>query len=96
MMIARVIFLIWISILTCLSSWFFELSFAISFAFVTVLIFLGHLITLDEDFKGSWSNPEGKSIILKQSIIELIIKLLFSVLVWWLVLSFPILHKYGI
>ena len=42
---------------------------------------LGHLITLDDDFPGGWSNPEKSKRIWWASIAELLVKLgLFAVL----------------
>ncbi len=95
-MIQFVVFSIWIFLLTILGSWLFELSFAVSFAFVTILIFLGHLVTLDEDLKGGWSNPEGNTRIRNTSLIELAAKLIFSIVVWYVVITFPELSMYGI
>lgn len=36
---------------------------------------LGHLVTLDDDAPGEWSNPEGSKAIWHRSIRELIIKI---------------------
>ena len=74
----------------------FDLSFAVSFAFVTLLIFFGHLVTLDEDLKGGWSNPDGDTKIRNTSLIELAGKLVFSIVVWCVVIAFPELSAYGI
>ncbi|RBW50343.1 hypothetical protein [Marinobacter sp. F3R11] len=35
---------------------------------------LGHLVTLDDEAPGEWSNPEGSKAIWKRSVVELIIK----------------------
>jgi hypothetical protein len=37
--------------------------------------FFGHLITLDEDAPGGWSNPKGEGAIWRSSRIELLVKL---------------------
>lgn len=95
-MIQFVVFWIWIFLLTILGSWLFELSFAVSFAFVTILIFFGHLVTLDEDLKGGWSNPDGDTKIRNTSLTELAAKLIFSIVVWYVVIAFPELSVYGI
>lgn len=95
-MVQFVIFSVWICFLTFLGSWLFELSFAVSFAFVTVLIFFGHLITLDEDLKGGWCNPSGDTKIRNSSLIELTGKLVFSIVVWCVVIAFPELSVYRI
>ncbi|GAA0860352.1 hypothetical protein [Aliiglaciecola litoralis] len=90
------IFSIWALILTLLISYFGEVSLAFSFACVTVFASVGHLISLDDDFKGGWGNPEGDRSIVLKSILELVAKIAFSVLTWWVVLSFPSVNQYGI
>ena len=95
-MIQLTLFTIWVCFLTVVGSWFFELSFAVTFAFVTILIVFGHVITLDEDLKGGWNNPEGNKSIRNRSLLELVVKLFFSVVVWILVVRFPELSGYGI
>jgi hypothetical protein len=46
----------------------------------------GHLITLDDDLKGGWSNPEGDRGVIGSSLAELAIKVLalaaVAVVVW--------------
>lgn len=46
--------------------------------------FGGHLITLDDDMRGGWSNPEGSRAVWGRSVVELFTKLLvFAVVGWW-------------
>ena len=46
--------------------------------------FGGHLITLDDDMRGGWSNPEGSRAVWGRSVLELFAKLLvFAVVGWW-------------
>ena len=39
----------------------------------------GHLITLDDDIPGEWSNPEGSKKVWRNSLVELLVKLLLFV-----------------
>ena len=46
--------------------------------------FFGHLVTLDDDMRGGWSNPEGSRAIWGRSVVELFAKLfVFAVVGWW-------------
>jgi hypothetical protein len=36
--------------------------------------FIGHLVTLDDDFPGGWSNPAGSRRFLGSSLLELLVK----------------------
>ena len=45
--------------------------------------FAGHLITLDDDMRGGWSNPDGSRTIAYRSLAELGIKfVIFGALLW--------------
>lgn len=46
--------------------------------------FFGHLITLDDDIRGGWSNPQGSRAVWGRSVAELFLKLfVFAVVGWW-------------
>lgn len=45
------------------------------------LVAVGHLVTLDEDAPGEWSNPDGSKSIWRFSLIELSIKILVFIAV---------------
>ena len=45
------------------------------------LVAVGHLVTLDEDAPGEWSNPDRSKYIWRQSLIELSIKILVFIAV---------------
>jgi hypothetical protein len=51
---------------------------------------IGHLVTIDDDFAGGWSNPDGSSQIWYQSLRELAIKLVVALFVAWLVVGAPL------
>jgi hypothetical protein len=44
---------------------------------LTAWAFSGHLITLDDDFPGDWSNPERSAKFVYQSLLALAVKLIF-------------------
>ena len=46
--------------------------------------FLGHLVTLDDDMRGGWSNPDGSRAVWWRSVLELFVKLVvFAIAGWW-------------
>jgi hypothetical protein len=55
----------------------------------------GHLITLDDDMPGEWSNPEGDKKFWHGSLAIMVIKFLVFAALLVTVLSFPSLAKYG-
>ncbi|WP_404366791.1 hypothetical protein [Marinobacter sp.] len=55
----------------------------------------GHLITLDDDMPGEWSNPEGIKTIWRTSLAILAVKFAVFIGLVVLVLSAPTLAKYG-
>ena len=55
----------------------------------------GHLITLDDDMPGEWSNPEGDKKFWHSSLAIMAVKFLVFAALVVVVLSFPSLAKYG-
>jgi hypothetical protein len=55
----------------------------------------GHLITVDDDMPGEWSNPEGDKKMWRSSLVTLLLKFMAFVLLVVLVLSCPSLAKFG-
>lgn len=51
---------------------------------------IGHLVTIDDDFAGGCSNPDGSSQNWYQSLRELAIKLVVALFVAWLVVGAPL------
>jgi hypothetical protein len=51
---------------------------------------IGHLVTIDDDAAGGWSNPDGSSQIWYQSLRDLAIKLVVALFVAWLVVGAPL------
>ena len=51
--------------------------------FVSGLVFVGHLVTLDEDAPGGWSNPARSTDLFRRSLLELVAKgAAFGVIAW--------------
>ena len=55
----------------------------------------GHLITLDDDMPGEWSNPERDKKIWRGSLSVLAVKFLIFIVLVVIVLSFPSLSEFG-
>ena len=51
---------------------------------------IGHLVTVDDDAAGGWSNPDGSSQVWHQSLRGLALKIAVAMLVAWLVVSAPL------
>lgn len=61
--------------------------FGFPLVFVAGWIFLGHLMTLDDDAPGEWSNPEFRRSIWRKSILELLVKgAVFGLVCWTVIL----------
>ena len=58
-------------------------------------IAFGHLITLDDDMPGEWSNPEGNRKLWRGSLAILAVKFLVFIVLVVAVLSFPSLTQFG-
>jgi hypothetical protein len=86
---------LWVSLLCLIASAVWSVPYVVTFAWISVLACGGHLITLDDDLAGGWSNPDGEKSIVRWSLIELGLKVLFAILVWWLIYQFPGLKEYG-
>lgn len=56
---------------------------------------VGHLVTLDDDMPGEWSNPEGSKALWHSSLFALLVKLLVFSVFLVLASSFPGLARYG-
>ena len=55
----------------------------------------GHLITLDDDMPGEWSNPEGDKALWRNSLAAMAIKFMIFITLAVTLLSFPSLAQYG-
>jgi len=81
-MVLRIIFSIFIaSFLAALASVFLGYEDQAKYVAAPALVFsgwaaIGHLLTLDDDAPGEWSNPEGSKPFWRKSMFELILKFL--------------------
>lgn len=66
-----------------------------SLCFLSAWVALGHLITLDDDMPGEWSNPESDKAIWHGSLFMLSVKFLVFFAIVILTLSFPGLAEFG-
>ena len=57
--------------------------------------FMGHLVTLDDDMPGEWSNPDSSKRIWLFSKIELLIKFIILLSILSLIYLFPEIKKFG-
>jgi hypothetical protein len=55
----------------------------------------GHLITIDDEAPGGWSNPEESQEVWRGSLRELAVKFVILAGLVWLTFAFPALSRYG-
>lgn len=55
----------------------------------------GHLVTLDDDMPGGWSNVEGSKSLWRQSLLELSVKLLALAALIGAIALYPRLNEFG-
>ena len=58
-------------------------------------IAFGHLVTLDDDMPGEWSNPEGDKKLWHSSLVILAIKFAVLMALFIAVFTFPVLKTIG-
>ena len=73
----------------------FDVPYIYSAIGIASLVFVGHLVTIDDDYAGGWSNPEGKQSIWNRSLYALAAKLSVLLLLGLAVLFFPGLRSLG-
>lgn len=80
----------------CVTALILSLIWRVPYLYTTigfaVWVFGGHLITVDDDFPGGWSNPNGD---IPFPWAELAIKAALLLGLLWLALSFPALRRLG-
>ncbi|USD19850.1 hypothetical protein MJO52_12235 [Microbulbifer variabilis] len=62
---------------------------------LSVWAVIGHLVTLDDDMPGEWSNMEGSPEVWRRSRVELLIKSLVMFALLVITMAFPGLGEYG-
>ena len=60
---------------------------AVPLVFLSGWAFLGHLITIDDELPGGWSNPEGSRAVWSRSLAEMVLKVVLFVASIWLLLQ---------
>ena len=58
-------------------------------------VVFGHLITIDDDMPGEWSNPEGDKKLWHSSVVIVFVKFMVFALLVVTVFLFPSLAKFG-
>lgn len=74
---------------------FAEVAYIYTLCGLAAWMAFGHLITLDDDMPGEWSNPEGDKKYWRGSLVIMTAKFLVFAALVVIVLSFPSLAKYG-
>ena len=73
-----------------------SLAFGVPYIFTLTgfagLAFMGHVVTIDDDLRGGWSNPEGKR---SFPWVELLFKAAIFLGLCWAIAEFPGLKAFG-
>ena len=56
---------------------------------------LGHLVTLDDDMPGGWTNQESDPAIWRRSRLWLLMEFTLFILVGWIMYTYPDIRKFG-
>jgi hypothetical protein len=72
-----------------------EAPYIVTAAVILTLATVGHLVSLEEDYPGNWSNPDADPRHWRLSLLELGLKAAAVVLIFWLMLEYPSLKSYG-
>ncbi len=78
------IFCIVVTVIAFALSLFAHIPYIYTFITVSALVFVGHLITLDDDLPGGWSNPDGdipfpwKELLIKLAVLIGLLIILFK------------------
>jgi hypothetical protein len=90
--------LIWLSVSIAAIlglSYFANIPYIYTILGISAWVFIGHLITLDDDMPSGWSNPDGSVGFWRSSMLELLIKLLVLFTVLVIFFMFPGIKEYG-
>ncbi len=74
---------------------FFKVPYIITVLGLSAWAALGHLITLDDDMPGEWSNLEGSRGLWRQSLLELAIKCVMLIALFGAIALYPKLKEFG-
>lgn len=76
-------------------STFFGVAYIHTVCGLAVMITFGHLVTLDDDMPGEWSNPEGSKKLWHGSLLTLAVKFAVVVVLFVIIIAFPALSEFG-
>ena len=89
------IFLVVLPGILLLLSWLFGVPYFVGLLGLLAWATVGHLVTLDDEMPGGWSNPEESKRIWRLSVAGLVAKAALLALVFWLVGQYPQLKEFG-
>ena len=89
------IFLVALPAILVLLSWMFSVPYAIGLLGLLAWATIGHLVTLDDEMPGGWSNAEESRKVWRLSLAGLVAKAGALVLLFWFVGQFPQLKEFG-
>ena len=84
-----------VSLVAMTLSWFLGVPYYYTLLGFLGWIVAGHLVTIDDEEPGGWSNPEGSERIWHSSLLELGAKAALLTVAALLLVFFPVLHKFG-
>jgi len=76
-------------------SFFVSIPYIYTIIGISIFAVIGHLVTIDDDFMGGWSNPENSVHFWKSSLFELLIKVGVSIILFIIIYLFPSIVKFG-
>jgi len=88
---------IWLAVAIALIfglSYFMNTPYIYTIIGLSIWIFVGHLVTLDDDMKGGWSNPENLTSIWNSSKLELLVKFLVVISLLIILFAFPTIKEF--
>jgi hypothetical protein len=89
------IFLVVLPGMLFLLSWLFGVPYIVGLLGLLAWATVGHLITLDDEMPGEWSNPEGSRRIWRLSVVGLVVKVAIIGVLFLLVGQYPQLKEWG-
>jgi len=88
--------LLFLFVVTIALSVFADVAYIYTLCGLSIWMAFGHLVTLDDDMPGEWSNPENSPKIWKSSLFELAVKFGILIVLVTLIFTFPALTQYGV
>ena len=86
---------LFIAVITIGLSVFAGVAYIYTLCGLSAWIAFGHLVTIDDDMPGEWSNPEGSKELWHGSLFVVSTKFVVFFVLLVVVMSFPSLAKYG-